>query len=84
MADEAIQRGIVKSISSSQVNRYLAEADLQPHRSKYWLNTTEKDPEVFGKQVQTVCNTYFCLSEDLHSIFSEFLSRLVELGHCGR
>jgi len=40
------------------VNRYLAEADLQPHRSKYWLNTTEKDPEVFEKQVQIVCNTY--------------------------
>ncbi len=58
LADEAIQRGIVKSISTSQVNRYLAEADLQPHRSKYWLNSTEKDPEVFDKQVQTVCNTY--------------------------
>ena len=58
LADEAIQRRIVESISTSQVNRYLAEADLQPHRSKYWLNTTEKDPEVFEKQVQTVCNTY--------------------------
>ena len=58
LADEAIQRPIVESISTSQVNRYLAEADLQPHRSKYWLNTTEKDPEVFEKQVQTVCNTY--------------------------
>jgi transposase len=58
LADEAVQRCIVESISTSQVNRYLAEADLQPHRSKYWLNTTEKDPEVFDKQVQTVCNTY--------------------------
>ena len=58
LADEAAQRGIVKSISCSQVNRYLAEADLQPHRSKYWLNSTEKDPEVFNAQVQTVCNTY--------------------------
>ncbi len=58
LADEAAQRGIVKSISTSQVNRYLAEADLQPHRSKYWLNSTEKDLEVFGKQVRTVCNTY--------------------------
>jgi transposase len=58
LADEAAQRGIVESISAGQVNRYLAEADLQPHRSKYWLNTTEKDPEVFDEQVQTVCNTY--------------------------
>ena len=55
LADEAIQRGIVKSISTSQVNRYLAEADLHPQRSKYWLNSTEKDPEVFNAQVQTVC-----------------------------
>jgi hypothetical protein len=48
----------VPSISVSQVGRYLAQAELQPHRSKYWLNTKEKDPEVFQQQVQTVCQTY--------------------------
>jgi hypothetical protein len=58
LADEVVKRGIVKSISTSQVNRYLAEAELQPHRSKYWLNTTEKDPELFERQVQVVCSTY--------------------------
>lgn len=58
LADEVVKRGIVKSISTSQVNRYLAEAELQPHRSKYWLNTTEKDPELFEQQVQIVCSTY--------------------------
>jgi len=31
---------------------------LKPHRSRYWLNTTEKDPVVFEKQVQQVCDTY--------------------------
>ena len=31
LADEAKQRGIVTSISASQVGRYLAESDLQPH-----------------------------------------------------
>ena len=41
LADELVQRGIVSSISTSQVNRYLAEAELQPHGNKYWLNTTE-------------------------------------------
>ena len=41
LADEVVKRGIVASISVSQVNRYLAEAELQPHRSKYWLNTKE-------------------------------------------
>jgi len=58
IADELVHRGIVASISTSQVNRYLAEAELQPHRSKYWLNTTEKDPQLFAQQVQTVCQCY--------------------------
>ena len=55
--DEVIAR-VVTSISVSQVGRYLAEAKLQPHRSKYWLTTREKDPKVFEQQVQTVCQTY--------------------------
>ena len=58
LADEVIARGIVESISISQVGRYLAQAELQPHRSKYWLNTKEKDPEIFQQQVETVCQTY--------------------------
>jgi transposase len=58
LADEAIQRGIVESISASQVNRYLREAELQPHKSRYWLNTTEKDPDLFKVQVQMVCACY--------------------------
>ena len=40
------------------MSRYLREAALQPHKSRYWLNTTEKDPERFQKQVETVCDTY--------------------------
>lgn len=58
LADELVQRGIVSSISTSQINRYLAEAALQPHRSKYWLNTTEKDPQLFAQQVHVVCQCY--------------------------
>ena len=55
---EVIKRQLVPSISISQVGCYLKEADLQPHRSKYWLNTKEKDQEVFDQQVQIVCQTY--------------------------
>jgi transposase len=58
LADEAKQRGIVESISARQVNRYLREAELQPHKSKYWLNAKEKDPQQFQKKVETVCDTY--------------------------
>jgi hypothetical protein len=58
LAAEAIHRGLVESISVSQVNRLLREAERQPHRSRYWLNTTEKDPEQFQAQVQIVCACY--------------------------
>lgn len=58
IAEEAAKRGIVQSISASQVNLYLRSAALQPHRSRYWLHTKEKDPEVFQAQVETVCQTY--------------------------
>lgn len=58
LADELVHRKIVASISASQVNRYLAAAELQPHRSKYWLNTTEKDAQLFEQQVQVVCQCY--------------------------
>jgi transposase len=58
LADEVVQRGIVEAISASQVNRYLRQAALQPHKSRYWLNTSEKDPELFQAQVEMVCACY--------------------------
>ena len=56
--DEVIKRGIVDSISTSHMSTLLAEAQLQPHKSRYWLNTKEKDPAVFEQQMQTVCECY--------------------------
>lgn len=58
LADEAKKQGIVPSISASQVGRYLREAELQPHRSRYWLNTKEKDPAQFQAKVEEVCECY--------------------------
>ena len=58
LADEAVKRGIVDSVSARQVGRWLSAAELQPHRSKYWLNTTEKDDDVFQTQVEQVCQTW--------------------------
>src|SRR3982751_4200249 len=63
LTDEVIRRGIVASISPVQVSRYLREAALQPHKSRYWLNTTEKDPARFQEQVQAVCDTYLAAPE---------------------
>jgi transposase len=58
LTDEVIKRGIVPSISMSRVGSFLKDADLQPHRSKYWLNTKEKCQATFNQQVETVCLTY--------------------------
>ena len=44
-----------RKVRSAVISR---EADLQPHRSKYWLNTKEKCQETFDQQVQLVCQTY--------------------------
>jgi putative transposase len=37
LADELMQQGIVPRISPRQVGRWLAEAQLKPHQSHYWL-----------------------------------------------
>lgn len=38
LAEELIKQGIVESISERHVGRLLAEAELKPHQSRYWLN----------------------------------------------
>jgi putative transposase len=38
LADEMIAQKIVQSISARHVGRLLAEADLKPHQSGYWLH----------------------------------------------
>jgi putative transposase len=38
LADELMRQKIVKTISPRHVGRLLAEADLKPHQSGYWLN----------------------------------------------
>ena len=52
--DEVVKRGIVDSISTSHLSELLDEAQLQPHKSRYWLNTKEPDPEVFQAQAKCV------------------------------
>jgi transposase len=58
LAEEAKQRGLVASISPAQVGRYLRAAELQPHKSRYWLNAKEKDPQHFQAKVEEVCDCY--------------------------
>lgn len=58
IADEAIKRGVVSTISVRTVNRLLAELDLKPHQSRYWLNATPDCPETFQQEVMQICQTY--------------------------
>ncbi|MBW4503519.1 MAG: helix-turn-helix domain-containing protein [Scytonema hyalinum WJT4-NPBG1] len=37
LASELIKQGIMEQISPRQVGRWLAEAELKPHQSRYWL-----------------------------------------------
>jgi len=58
IANEAVHRGIVDSVSPSTVGRILNEAQIKPHKSVYWLNTKEKNPEKFEQEARCVCDVY--------------------------
>ena len=81
LADEVIRRRIVPSISVAQVGRHLREAALRPHKKRYRLNTTEKDPVAFQERVEAVCDTYLeapALERDrrAHTISTDEMSGL--------
>ncbi|UHD15091.1 IS630 family transposase [Thiocapsa bogorovii] len=56
LAEEATARGIVESISSHSVGRFLREADLKPHRVQGWINTPRNGD--FAERCRDVCETY--------------------------
>ena len=58
LADEVHKRGIAPGISPRQVARFLANADLQPHKSDYWMNPKIDDPIKHQEWVEAVCTLY--------------------------
>jgi transposase len=59
LAEEVIQREIAETISPRHVGRFLEALDLQPHRSRYWLNNErDQDPTAFDAQAKTICDLY--------------------------
>lgn len=58
LADEVAKREIVPSISTRTVGRFLDEADLKPHQSRYWLNAKIENPEQFDQEVKKICDLY--------------------------
>jgi len=56
LKDQVIQQGIVPSVSVRHVQRLLTATDLQPHRSRYWLNA-KPDPQKQEK-IRAICALY--------------------------
>lgn len=65
LAREVVKRGIVESISPSTIGRILNQAELKPHRSKYWLNHEVEDEAIFRQEVRDICQLYH-QAEELH------------------
>lgn len=73
LADEIRIQGIAPGISPRQVQRFLDQADLQPHRSEYWLNPKIDDQAEYGRQVAEICGLYSHASE-LHDAGTHLIS----------
>jgi hypothetical protein len=56
LANEVIKQGIVDKISPSHLGQTLKKKDLQPHRSRYWLNA--KPDEKKKERIIDICNVY--------------------------
>jgi DDE superfamily endonuclease/Homeodomain-like domain len=56
LKDEVIHQGIVSHISVRHIKRLLNATDLQPHRSRYWLNA-KPDPQK-PEKIRAVCALY--------------------------
>jgi transposase len=55
---EVHKQGISKTISRSSVARVLAEADIRPHKSRYWLTPKIESQELFDERVYEICEVY--------------------------
>ncbi len=56
LRDEAIKQKIVSKISERHIGRILDEAELQPHRNRYWLNC--KDDPKKRLRIVDICACY--------------------------
>ncbi len=56
LRDEVLLQELVPKISVRHVGRILDEADLQPHRNRYWL-TSKKDPKK-SERITDICSCY--------------------------
>ena len=55
LVDRAVERGVVKHISRSHLQRILQAGDVRPHRVRQWLHSP--DPQ-FRQKVKEICALY--------------------------
>ena len=65
LAMVANRDGITTAISGSTVGRILKEADIKPHRSKYWEFPNIEDIDKFNERVAEINSIYRSSSENL-------------------
>ncbi len=65
LAMVANRQGITVSISCSTVCRILNEADIKPHRSKYWEFPNIENMNEFNERVAQICAIYADAGENL-------------------
>ena len=66
LCDEVHKQGIAAEISQRQIQRFLNQATLQPHKSKYWLNPKIENQEEYELQVKEICDLYLN-TQELHA-----------------
>ena len=66
LARVLVEEGIVEDISPNHIGELLKKTDLQPHRSKYWLNA--KADERKDERIADICDLYRSSNEDAKSI----------------
>lgn len=58
LADEVNKQLKTTKMSKSTVGRVLSDADIRPHKIRYWLNPKIDDEEQHRLEVRQVCETY--------------------------
>jgi len=75
LTDEIHLQEIAPGISQRQVQRFLDQADLKPHKSQYWLNPKIDDQEEYEQQAKEVCDHYHAANssgeEGVHRISTD-------------
>ncbi len=86
IAREAVNRGIVETISPDSVGRFLRDARIKPHKTRYWLNAEYEDEEQFEGNVRSVCDAYRQASElykqGIHTVCNDEKTGIQALERC--